>query len=365
MEYGKRFIAPMKANEATDLPVLGVPVHCGDVRSLADLIDIGRYPAVFVLCDVQTYRHCWPALSGLDWKNEPAVIVIAEGEQTKTLDTCRQVWEALVTGRADRHSLLINLGGGVVTDLGGFCAATYMRGIDFVHIPTTVLAMTDAAIGGKHGVDFAGYKNYIGLFVQPAAIIVDTAFLHTLPQRQLRNGLAEVIKHGAIGDRDILACLERHDIHSLPWPELIAQSIRVKKHFVERDPLEKGVRAALNFGHSVGHAIESTWLGEGSSALHGEAIALGMRAELALSKVYCHLAESDAGRIGKVIDRYLPGLAFPQTGPEPLIETMMRDKKNVKGELRLALLKAIEQPVTGCVLTREQLGTVLSPLLTG
>lgn len=327
--------------------VLGSPVVCAPLESLAAKFRLGDYSAVFVLCDQNTKKHCWPILrtriSDLDVRVEP--IVMPAGESTKTLETCRDVWRSLVDLGADRQSLLINLGGGVVTDLGGFCAAAFMRGIAFAHLPTTVLGMTDAAIGGKHGVDFDGLKNYIGLFADPVFVQIDTAFLKTLPERQIRNGLAEIIKHGAIGDPGLLTMIRKAGSLQLDWDNILHRSIRVKKHFVADDPRDRSARAALNFGHTIGHAIETAQLFTASPLLHGEAVALGMLVETALSRECCGLLAADADDLSGAIRTIFPDLVLPDVQADTLKKLVEKDKKVRRGQLHFTLLERIGKPL--------------------
>ncbi|MEZ4920516.1 MAG: 3-dehydroquinate synthase family protein [Saprospiraceae bacterium] len=211
--------------------------------------------------------------------------VLPPGEQHKTLAQCEQVWTQMLAASLDRNALVLNFGGGVIGDLGGFCAAAYKRGIDFIQIPTTLLAMTDAAIGGKTGIDLGGLKNVVGAFRQPEAVFVDPALLATLPERELRSGLAEVYKHAFIADPDLLERIrgiEPGAYQQVDWLAVLRQSIRVKVQVVAQDPLERGLRALLNFGHTIGHAVESYFLQSSSPLTHGEAIAVGMVAEMAI-----------------------------------------------------------------------------------
>ncbi|MDX1407111.1 MAG: 3-dehydroquinate synthase family protein, partial [Saprospiraceae bacterium] len=231
----------MKGAAKPATTILEVPVYIGAVAGLPDVLGDG-YSSVHILADINTMKVCAPVLSHLPWPVPVHWIGMSAGEGAKNLDTCQLVWRQLADQGADRHSLVINLGGGVVTDLGGFCAATFMRGVRFVHVTTSVLGMVDAAIGGKHGVDLDSLKNYVGLFAAPQLVWIDPAFLRTLPARHQRNGLAEVIKHGCIGDPGLLTLLAGK-IEDIAWDDLLMRSIKVKKQFVEQDPLERGIRA--------------------------------------------------------------------------------------------------------------------------
>jgi 3-dehydroquinate synthase len=244
---------------------------------ISDFFARVSYSQVVVLADENTAAHCYPLIV----KNLPShqLITLKAGEEQKNLTTCTQVWEALTNHRLDRHSLVLIIGGGVIGDLGGFCAATYKRGVDFVLMPTTLLAQADASVGGKLGIDFMGFKNHLGVFCEPVATLISPAFLKTLPERELRSGFAEVIKHCLIADRPMWDDLRKKDLHQQDWETLLAHSVDFKRGVVATDPKEKGLRKILNFGHTAGHAVESYFLESGNRIFHGEAIAVGMIAE--------------------------------------------------------------------------------------
>nr|MBP6827013.1 3-dehydroquinate synthase [Saprospiraceae bacterium] len=282
-------------------------VHLGDLRETFPSWLRGRdYSQVWILTDENTRRHCLPLFAektGLP--ADSGIIEIPAGEQYKNLSTCERVWQSMLDARLDRRALLVNLGGGVIGDLGGFCAATWKRGIDFVQAPTTLLSMTDAAIGGKLGIDFQSIKNTIGVFKNPGAVFVDPVFLQTLPERELRSGFAEVIKHALIGDPVLWrriqsdgvtsshpvtemvqseavtsshpvtemaqseAVTSSHRLTTNKWFDVLQASISVKVRVVQEDPFEKGLRAILNFGHTIGHALESYYLETPEPLTHG------------------------------------------------------------------------------------------------
>ena len=291
------------------------------------------YSSLLVVADTHTRRHCLPhflASTGL-----PADVPVAEipaGESFKHIGTCQHLWQQMLDARLDRKALIINLGGGVIGDMGGFCAATWKRGVDFVQVPTTLLSMTDAAIGGKLGIDFQGIKNTVGVFRNPAAVFIDPAFLKTLPERELRSGFAEVIKHALIGDPALWSRI-RHAKSATPEIDLdlLRASIAVKVRIVQEDPLEHGIRALLNYGHTIGHAVESYFLETDNPLTHGEAIAIGM---------ICESQVANDGMLNEVIEviqrhyehRHIPEAAFPV-----LWALMQQDKKNAGGKLRMAL----------------------------
>jgi 3-dehydroquinate synthase len=229
----------------------------------------------------------------------------------------------------DRKALVVNLGGGVIGDMGGFCAATFKRGVDFVQIPTTLLAMTDASIGGKLAIDFQGIKNAIGVFRDPAAIFIDPGFLATLSVRERTSGFAEVIKHAIIGAPELWNTIQTmSSLEGADWPAILEPSIGVKVKIVTEDPLEKGIRALLNFGHTIGHGLESWFLETDQPLTHGEAVAIGMMCEAppVLREV-----------ITPVISRFFPHRNIPETIFPALWDLMLQDKKNASGKVRMAL----------------------------
>jgi 3-dehydroquinate synthase len=328
------------------------PVHLGRgaVAALPELIRAGDYDTVWVLVDEHTRSLCWPRLSFLGL-SEDQVLEIPSGERHKTLETCRALWSAMLQGRATRKALLINLGGGVIGDLGGFVAATFKRGIDFVQVPTTLLAQVDASIGGKVGVDFEGVKNTLGVFAPPVAVVADPVFLETLPHRERRAGFAEMLKHALIADAAQWEQLAQLPVNlaGVDWPELLLPSLRIKQRFVEVDPWEKNVRKALNFGHTLGHALESWSLATSERPLlHGEAVALGMIGEARLSVEHAGLAPSVAEHIREVVERFFPlvgeGLFPPEApGIEILLPYLRQDKKNKADCIGWVLLEHIGQ----------------------
>ncbi|MEL7003027.1 MAG: 3-dehydroquinate synthase [Bacteroidota bacterium] len=257
-------------------------VFTNDVaKSLAEFFQKNSYSSIAVLVDENTHEFCYPIVK----ESIPKHILIktVSGEQNKTIETCCSIWQELTKAAFDRKSLLINLGGGVIGDMGGFCARTYKRGIDFINIPTTLLAQVDANVGGKLGVDFNSFKNHIGLFSDPDLIIIDKIFLETLPQRELISGFAEVIKHHLIADGQGWDDLKKKSMNKLNFDNLVLHSVKIKQNIVDQDPREKGLRKVLNFGHTIGHAIESYLLNTERKILHGEGAAAGMICETFLA----------------------------------------------------------------------------------
>lgn len=305
---------------------------------VGQFIEGKKYSEIAVLVDENTQRDCYPVIS----ENLPDhhLIEIKSGESNKNIKTCITIWEEMTRHTFDRNALVINLGGGVIGDMGGFCASTYKRGIDFINIPTTLLAQVDASIGGKLGIDFQGLKNHIGMFREPEKIFIYTSFLKTLSRRELRSGFAEVIKHSLIADEAMFREIKEIKLDQLNWERIIPHSVKVKYGIILKDPEENGLRKILNFGHTVGHAIESFYLDQpGKRLLHGEAIAVGMICESWLSTTTTGLPEKALDSISS----YLKGIYHPQRIPQQDIEGIIalanQDKKNNKGIIRCALLQ--------------------------
>lgn len=301
---------------------------------LNELVGSLRPDKVAILVDEQSKEHCLPLMNSTF-----EVIEIKSGEKHKTLETCSLIWSGLTDMGFSRKSLLVNLGGGVIGDMGGFAASTYKRGIRFINFPTTLLSMVDASIGGKLGIDFNGFKNHIGVFNDPTAVVICSQFLKTLPDRQIASGFAEILKHGLIADKKYWERVKELSLMSSNWDEIIPHSVEIKQQVVLEDPLESGRRKILNFGHTLGHAIETYFLGTDDELLHGEAIAIGMILEAHLShqKLGFSLNEVDqiAETMAKFFDlRHLPTL-------DKFEHLMFQDKKNEGGKLNFALLKAI------------------------
>ncbi|RAJ11989.1 3-dehydroquinate synthase [Olleya aquimaris] len=324
--------------------------------ALNNYIKENSFSNIFVLVDSNTSTHCLPVLlSNLVTELTIEVIEIEAGEQHKTIDTCLGVWETLSELRADRKTLLINLGGGVVTDLGGFVACTYQRGIQFINIPTTLLSMVDASIGGKNGVDLGPIKNQIGIIKTPNMVLVDTNYLSTLSAREMRSGLAEMLKHGLIYNESYYNKLtELSDLTLDDLDQLIYDSIEIKKAIVEQDPTEQNLRKSLNFGHTLGHAIESFYLNHKTKALlHGEAIAIGMILESFLSAELLNLSMDKAQQIKNNTIKVFGKIDIPETDYAAIIDLMKFDKKNEKGTINFALIETIGKSKINCVASNE------------
>lgn len=339
------------------------PICLGDVgQSLPALLERHPFSALFILVDNNTRRYCLPLiLPLLPAEKTVEILEIPSGEIHKNIETCQHIWEALLRAGADRNALLLNLGGGVIGDMGGFCAATYKRGIRFVQIPTTLLSQVDASIGGKLGIDFGEVKNSIGVFQNPLAVCVDPAFLDTLSERELRSGFAEIIKHALIADGEQWQTL----LQSAPETqfknaETILHSLRIKRSVVQADPYEKGIRKALNFGHTVGHAVESWSLGTDAPMLHGEAVAVGMICEAWLSQQLAGLSEPELGGIVQWIGQVYDLPKLQEEVFEDFIALMYNDKKNAGGKINCTLLESPGQARIDCFIEEQLLGDSLS-----
>jgi len=316
------------------------------------------YDKVAVLVDENTRLHCLPLVHKVIKPTD--IIEIKSGEEQKTLDTCKQIWKDLTHNHFERKSLLVNLGGGVIGDMGGFCAATYKRGIDFINIPTTLLSQVDASVGGKLGIDFLGFKNHLGVFKNPEKVFIDTKFLNTLPVRELRSGFAEVIKHCLIVDAAYWEKVSTIVFEDQNWSDIVNHSVEVKNKVVEEDPFEKGLRKILNFGHTIGHAIESYFLQKDEKRLlHGEAIAAGMICETHLSGKYCNLPESSVKSIEDYILETFGRILISEDDIEEIILLCLQDKKNEKGVINFSLLKEIGKSVFNVGVEQNEIRKVL------
>ena len=318
---------------------------------------------VFVLTDANVAMYWLPELEHWLGCEQAVEIIVKAGERYKTLGTVRRIWKALLKHNADRKAMLVNLGGGTVSDLGGFAASCYQRGIRFINVPTTLLAMVDASIGVKNGVDLGGVKNQIGTFAEPEEVLINPIFLSTLSDRELLSGIAEMVKCGFIADEDLL------QVDMSNYEQYILRAGRIKKEIVEQDFRDRGNRHALNFGHTVGHAIEAYALTTDTPLTHGEAVAAGMWCALRLSVSCCGLDE-------EVLDDYLPqmksllsesGWSLSKKDVEPIMAYLVHDKKNVDGAHGFVLLKAVEKPICDQVvpdaLVRESLNELMDLLM--
>ena len=332
------------------------PVHFQDIayKEISDLIKTKDYSTLFVLVDENTFEHCYPKfIEKLDAQKRIEVIEIESGEINKNIETCIGVWNAITELGGDRKSLLITLGGGVITDLGGFVASCFKRGIDFVNIPTTLLSMVDASVGGKTGVDLGVLKNQIGLFANPEMVIVDTDYLTTVSDREIKSGTAEIIKYGITYDVKLFNEI-RHN-KELNINDLIGRSIEIKNNVVLKDPKEQNIRKILNFGHTLGHAIESFYLesDDKESLTHGEAIAIGMVCESYISSQLLEFSFEKVNEIKEVILSIYNKTTLLTEDFSAIMELLKHDKKNTNGQVNFVLLKDYEDYKLDCKVSKE------------
>lgn len=318
-------------------------VHFTEVAkaTILQFLKNSTYSKVFVIVDSNTKNLCLSGFKEIIDFEIDGVLEIKPGEENKTIATCLQIWQQLSDMGADRKTLLLNLGGGVVTDLGGFVASTYKRGIDFINIPTTLLAMVDASIGGKTGVDLGVLKNQIGVINQPLMVLILPEFLESLDERQVKSGFAEMLKHGLISSPEYWAeLISTKDFCSIKH---IQKSVAIKNHVVQQDPTEQGIRKKLNFGHTIGHAIESYFLDspELKTLLHGEAIAIGMILEAYFSHELSGLSKVDLNEIKKAFLSHFEKVSFSTNDIEIIIDLLKHDKKNTHGNINFVLLPEI------------------------
>ena len=321
-----------------------------------------EHDRLFVLTDETTRRLCWPLVSEMPCMAEAQMMTIGATDENKTLESLTHVWTCLQEGGATRHSLMVNLGGGMVTDLGGFAASTFKRGIAYINVPTTLLSMVDASVGGKTGINFGGLKNEVGVFNCALTVILDAEFLHTLDYENLASGYAEMLKHGLISTEENWAELLRFDLQRVDYRalgRLVAKSVAIKERIVEEDPLEHGIRKALNLGHTVGHAFESLAMAEERTVLHGYAVAWGLVCELYLSaKRVGFPADKLRQTMAFVRDTY-GAFAFTCKHYDRLYELMTHDKKNTAGQVNFTLLGDVGDIRINQTATREEIMDML------
>lgn len=331
-------------------------------RDLVNAIAECEHDKIFILTDQTTHDMCLPKLQNFLCLKGAQSIVIKAGDTNKTLDSLAEVWTALSHGGATRHSLMINLGGGMVTDLGGFAASTFKRGIDFINIPTTLLAMVDASVGGKTGINFGGLKNEIGVFSDSKFVIINTQFLDTLDHDNICSGYAEMLKHGLISDNKHWAELVGFNLAQPDLAQLqrmVAESIKVKERIVTEDPHEHGIRKALNLGHTVGHALESFAMKHGRPVLHGYAVAYGMVCELYLSARKTGFPTDKMHQTVRFILDHYGRLPYTCDDYPELLELMRHDKKNTSGIINFTLLGGIGDIRINQTATKEEIEEAL------
>ena len=340
----------------------GTEIQIGDLQAstFSKVISVYSKSNIIIIVDENTHDYCldylltnFPALINAE------IILLPGGEENKVIEVCLQVWETFTEYNFSRKDLVINLGGGIITDMGGFISALYKRGLNFINIPTSLLGMVDASIGGKNGVDLNGFKNHLGVFKNPSHIFIDVSFLKTLPEREIYNGYAEMLKHGLISDKKLwkdLIKIKSDD--ALLNEEIIFRTIRVKLDLVEEDPEEANVRMKLNFGHTIGHALESHFLS--STAIpHGHAVALGICGEAYLSFKKKKISSEEFHQIEDVIVRNFPMIQLTDEDVIDVIERMKNDKKNHSGGIYFVLLEGIGNAITNVKIKEKEVGEAL------
>ncbi len=320
-------------------------VICQDLPSeLQVFLEGMSYDKLFVLTDMNTYEKCYPLVKEVPLLRDAPVITVEAGDTHKSLEALSSIWMRLSSEGATRHSVLLNLGGGMVTDMGGFAGATFKRGIRTINVPTTLMASVDAAVGGKTGVNFNGLKNEIGAFYPPECVFIDCEFLRTLDRDNILSGYAEMIKHGLISSMEVYTSVMLYDIDTMNYRylnQLVAQSVAVKEEFVAKDPKEQNIRKALNFGHTVGHAYESLSFRKNAPLLHGHAVAAGIISELYLSHKLCGFPMEKLSQVVYYIKEYYRPFAFSCDDYDALYELMTHDKKNEAGIINFTLLGGV------------------------
>lgn len=331
-------------------------------QSLTQAIDEVKHDLLFVLCDETTERLCLPVVSDFECMKGAQLITIPATDTHKTLESLSHVWSELQRMGATRHSLMVNLGGGMVTDLGGFAASTFKRGIPYINIPTTLLSMVDASVGGKTGINFGGLKNEIGVFNNARSVILDTTFLRTMDHENICSGYAEMLKHGLINNEEMWAELLNFNLESLEKLEIlgrmVAESVAVKQRIVTEDPTEQGIRKALNLGHTAGHAFESLAL-ERKPVLHGYAVAWGMIVELYLCCVKTNFPQDQMRQTVAFIKENYGRMAITCDDYPHLIELMHHDKKNQGNSINFTLLGGIGDIRINQTATEEEIKDAL------
>jgi 3-dehydroquinate synthase len=332
------------------------PIYFSDqpAEDLHSLLSRLSFSQLFILVDSNTQIHCLPIIEKV-LPDTASFFVVQPGENNKTIATCMEIWAAMTGAALDRKALVLNLGGGVLGDMGGFCASIYKRGIRFINIPTTLLSQVDASVGGKLGVDFEGLKNHLGVFNEPETVLISQIFLSTLPKNELRSGFAEIIKHGLIQDKGYFESLNFKNWEDSDWKELIRHSIAIKTEVVTSDPKEAGLRKILNFGHTIGHAFETFYLNGEKHLLHGEAIAAGMICEAWLSQEKLGLSGEELAEIEAVFFSIYGKIKIEESEIESLLDLCLQDKKNEGNSLLFSLLKEIGDCQYNIPITRQEI----------
>lgn len=317
-----------------------------------------KYDKLFILTDTNTREKCFPLIEGVPAFRNAPVLVTEAGDTHKSVEYLSRIWSHLSNEGASRNSLLVNLGGGMITDMGGFAGATFKRGIRTVNIPTTLMASVDAAVGGKTGINFNGLKNEIGSFYPPLCVFIDCEFLRTLDRDNILSGYAEMIKHGLISSVENYTSVMLYDIDTMNYSflnRLVAQSVAVKERIVAEDPKEQGIRKALNFGHTIGHAYESLSFHKERPILHGHAVAAGIVSELYLSHKLCDFPMEKLSQVVYYIKEYYPAFFFDCKDYDRLYEFMTHDKKNEGGVINFTLLGNVGDVRINQSVTKEKI----------
>lgn len=326
---------------------------------LQEFLSSQSYDKLFILTDTNTREKCYPLLKDVSALRDAPVITVEAGDAHKGLDTLSYIWLRLCDEGASRNSLLVNLGGGMITDMGGFAGATFKRGIRTINVPTTLMASVDAAIGGKTGVNFNGLKNEIGSFYPPECVFIDCEFLRTLDRDNLLSGYAEMIKHALISSVDTYATVLLFDLdQQMDYAflnKMVAQSVAVKERIVVEDPKEQGIRKALNFGHTIGHAYESLSFKKNRPLLHGHAVAAGIISELYLSYKICGFPMDKLSQVVYYIKEYYPAFVFDCKDYDTLYELMTHDKKNEGGIINFTLLSKVGEVQINQSVSKEKI----------
>ncbi len=328
-------------------------IYCGEgVWEVFNSYIRSRKPSgIYILTDSNTRKFCLPKfVESANFQTEPTVFEIPQGEENKTIETCLHLWNCLSESRADRNSILINLGGGVVTDLGGFVASTFKRGINYINVPTSLLAMVDASVGGKNGVDLGSLKNQVGVVNAAKLVLIDTRFLTSLPQEHFTSGLAEMLKHGIIASEKYFDDVLNASVSDSQFESLIWESVEIKNRIIAEDPTEIGVRKTLNYGHTIGHAIESYCLqnSEKETLLHGEAIAIGMILATFISSEMLSFPKESLKKITSGIRSKFKNVSFSDTDISAICKLLIHDKKNSNGKVYFVLMEDFKKPSINC-----------------
>jgi len=337
-------------------------VHSEIELQLLSVIDELKPGKIFLLTDNNTYSFCLPHFENLMQREKVAVLEIGQGESQKVISTVIEIWNFLQDHGADRESLLVNLGGGMLLDIGGFAASTFKRGMKFVNIPTTLLSMVDASVGGKTGINLNDYKNHIGTFSQPEYVLISPVFLRTLSIRQIYAGWAEMLKHGIIRSETHLQKIldaDPGDIDEVALTGLISESVQIKNYFVQEDPYEKNLRKVLNFGHTIGHAFESLAFSGEDPLLHGEAVANGLICELFLSAKFYDPQEHIIREVTDYIGSKYRPIKLSEKDFDKVYKYLLQDKKNTGNKINFTLIRRIGEPLTNQYISRDHIEEAL------